>query len=74
MNFKQCYKMILKPRHKTAKQLGREYPYSYTAIRQLQDDCKLTDEQLKEVVRLANEGMIPLTAISNVLLGFKNFL
>lgn len=72
MNFKQCYKMILEPTHKTAKQLGTEYPYSYTAIRQLQEDCELTDEQLKEVVKLANKGMISLTAVSDVLLGFKN--
>lgn len=58
--------------YKRAKQLGQEYSYSYTAIRQLQDECKLTDEQLKEVVRLANEGRIPLSSISSVLLGFKN--
>jgi len=58
---------------KTAKQLSGEYPYSYTAIRQLQADCKLTDEQLKEVVKLANEGLFSLTSVSNVLLGFKNY-
>lgn len=74
MNFKQCYKMILKPTPRTAKQLGKVYPYSYSAIRRLQDDCKLTDEQLKEVVRLASEGRIPLTAVSNVLLGFEDYL
>jgi len=74
MNFKQCYKMILKPKYKTAKQLAREYPYSYNEIRQLQDKCKLTDEQLKEVVKLANEGMISLTSVSNAMLDFENCL
>jgi hypothetical protein len=60
--------------YKTAKQLGREYPYSYTEIRQLQDDCNLTDEELEEVVKFSLERMLPLADISSVLLGFKNSL
>lgn len=54
----------------TAKQLAKKYLYSYTEIKEFQSDCKLTDEQLKESVRLASEGHFSLALISKVILGF----
>jgi len=59
---------------KIAKSLSKEYPYKYSDIRQLQKECKLTDKQLKEVVEAASVGYLPLTAVLEALLGFKNCL
>ncbi len=35
----------------TIKRLSKEYQYSQTEIKQLQKDCNLTDEQLKEATQ-----------------------